>query len=77
LAIKATSFFVQGIGMIMKAMAEADDPNAVAEKFEKEGLFKLVQETGENLNAAMQGYMSRMEATPQLHRNRSSNNTQF
>jgi hypothetical protein len=66
LAIKATTAFIQGTIILMKEIAEADDPNAVCEQFEKDGLFKMHQETGEKLNAAMKEFNDRIRDTPAL-----------
>jgi hypothetical protein len=49
LAIKAGIAFMQGTTILLKAITEADDPNAVCEQFEKDGLFKMHQETGDKL----------------------------
>jgi hypothetical protein len=64
LAIKATTAFIQGTIILMKEIAEADDPNAAFEQFEKAGLFKLQQETGDKLNTAIREYTDRIGATP-------------
>jgi hypothetical protein len=40
---------MKGTAILLKAIAEADDPNAVCEQFEKDGLFKMHQEAGNKL----------------------------
>jgi hypothetical protein len=59
LAVKAVSAFTQGTIILMKAIAEADDPNAAFEEIEKAGLFKLQMETGAKINAAIKHYTDR------------------
>jgi hypothetical protein len=60
LALKATTALMQGFSILMKEIAEADDPNAACEQFEKMGLFKMYLETGDKLNAAIKGYNDRV-----------------
>jgi len=53
IALKAVTAYVQASIVFMKAIAEADDPDAVADYFEKSGLTKRHMEAGEEINAAI------------------------
>ena len=53
IALKAATAYAQATIAFMKAIAEASDPNAAADYFEKSGLTKRHMETGAELNAAI------------------------
>jgi hypothetical protein len=60
IAVEAGIAFMEATTILLKAITEADDPNAVCEQFEKEGLFKIHQETGDKLSTAIRECGNRM-----------------
>ena len=57
--LKALKAFTEGTICLMKTIAEAEDPNAICEQFEKVGLFKLQLDTGTKFNTAIKEYADR------------------
>jgi hypothetical protein len=53
IALKAATAYVQATILLMKAIAEAEYPDTVADYFEKSGLTKRHMEAGEEIKAAI------------------------
>ena len=62
LALKAMNYFTEATITLMRMIAEADDPEAMAKMMESEGLIKMHNETGNKLVAGINRYNEQMEA---------------
>jgi hypothetical protein len=51
--MKAANLFIEGLICVLKTVAEAEDPIAMAERFEKSGVTKLHLDTAEKLSTAI------------------------
>ena len=65
LAVKALSAFTEATILLMKTISEADDPNAMFKEMEDEGIFKIHQDTGKQLNIALKAYGDRIGVLPE------------
>ena len=53
LAVKALTAFAKGTIILMRLIAEADDPEAMAKKMERDGLIKMHHDAAEAMNKGM------------------------